>query len=655
MIAELGHFALALGIAFAFAQAIIPLWGAWRGDIRLMQSAPGLALGQAMAMVSSFACLVWVSVSDDFSVSNVAENSHTLKPLLYKITGAWGSHEGSILFWCLILSLCGGAVALFGRNLPAGLRARVIGVLALSSCGFELFAILESDPFLRIWPPPENGQDMNPLLQDPGLAFHPPMLYAGYVGFAIPFAFAVAALIEGRMDAAWGRWVRPWTLGAWCCLTGGIALGSWWSYYVLGWGGFWFWDPVENASLLPWLTGTALLHCAIVVEKREALKIWTVLLAIGTFAFSLSGTFLVRSGILNSVHSFANDPARGVFILALLGLVIGGSLLLFLIRAPLLGASGIFAPVSREGALVLNNILLCAIAAVVATGTTFPLFADLLFQSKISVGPPFYNITVLPLAAPVFIAMAVAPLMAWKRAALVPALMKLWWVALVAFLVGLVSAFGMSALPAMFMAFAAWMICGAFADIIERIRLFRVPFGNALSRLINLPLSHFGTTLGHAGMGVTVAGIAGMSMAVQEVVLVHPGETVKLAGYEWRLEEMHNAVGSNYNARVATITVSRNGQLVTTLSPERRAFTTQTMTTTEAKIHTNLLRDLYAVLGEERDGAAVLRLHDNTMAPLIWLGALVMGMGGFCSLADRRLRIAAPSRAARSLPGAERA
>ena len=654
MIAELGHYALALGIAFAFAQALLPLWGAWRGDVRLMQAAPALALGQATALLSSFLCLVWASVTDDFSVANVYENSHSLKPLLYKITGAWGSHEGSILFWCLILALCGGAVALFGRNLPMGLRARVIGILALSACGFELFALLESDPFLRIWPPPANGQDMTPLLQDPGLAFHPPMLYAGYVGFAIPFAFAVAALLEGRMDAAWGRWVRPWTLAAWCCLTGGIALGSWWSYYVLGWGGFWFWDPVENASLMPWLTGTALLHCAIVVEKREALKIWTVLLAIGTFAFSLSGTFLVRSGILNSVHSFANDPARGVFILGLLGLVIGGSLLLFVIRAPLLGASGVFAAVSREGALVLNNILLCAICAVVVTGTTYPLFADLLFHTKISVGPPFYNATVLPLAAPLFIAMAVGPLMAWKRAALVPALLKLWWVALIALIVGIVATFGMTALPALFMAGAAWMICGAFADIAERIRLFRIPVSHSLTRLFGLPLQVFGTTLGHAGLGVTVAGIAGMSMAVQEVVLVHVGETTHLAGYDWKLEEMHDAAGSNYNARVATITVSRDGKVVTVLAPERRAFTTQQMTTTEAKIHTNILRDLYAVLGEERDGAAVLRLHDNTMAPLIWLGALVMALGGFCSLADRRLRVAVPARAARTMPGAER-
>jgi cytochrome c-type biogenesis protein CcmF len=486
---------------------------------------------------------------------------------------------------------------------------------------------------------------MNPLLQDPGLASHPPILYLGYVGFAIPFAFAVAALLEGRIDAAWGRWVRPWTLAAWCFLTGGIALGSWWSYYVLGWGGYWFWDPVENASLLPWLTGTALLHSAIVVEKREALKVWTVLLAIGTFALSLSGTFLVRSGILNSVHSFANDPARGVFILGLLGLVIGGSLLLFAIRAPKLGGSGLFAPISREGALVLNNILLCSIAAVVLTGTLYPLFADLLLGMKISVGPPFFQATVLPLAAPVFGAMAVAPMLSWKRAALGPALVRLWWVALVALVVGLFASWGMQALPALAMAFAAWMIFGAAADIVERTRLFRVPLSNSLSRFVSLPLSAFGTTLGHAGLGVTVAGLAGMSMTIEQVVLVHPGETVTMAGYEWHLLDVRDAKGPNYNARIATIDISRDGVPVVTLQPERRAFTTQTMTTTEAKISTNFLRDLYAVMGEERDGAAVLRLHMNPLAPWIWLGALVMAMGGFCSLADRRLRVAAPKRA----------
>ena len=386
MIPELGHFALAMACAIALAQAIVPIWGAHRGDSRLMAMAPALAMAQLLALGTAAAALVMSSVGDDFTVLNVAENSHTLKPLLYKITGTWGNHEGSILLWGLILGLCGGAVAVFGRGLPSALRARVIGVLGGTSTGFLLFCLLASDPFNRIWPPPLDGRDMNPLLQDPGLAFHPPILYAGYVGFAVPFAFAVAALLEGRIDAAWGRWVRPWTLASWCLLTGGIALGSWWAYYELGWGGFWFWDPVENASLLPWLTGTALLHSAIVVEKREALKIWTVLLAIATFSLSLSGTFLVRSGILNSVHAFANDPTRGVFILGLLALVIGGSLLLFAFRAPALSQGGLFAPISREGALVFNNIMLCSIAAVVITGTLYPLIADFIFDHKISVG-----------------------------------------------------------------------------------------------------------------------------------------------------------------------------------------------------------------------------------------------------------------------------
>jgi len=430
LIPELGHFALALACVLAVAQTILPIWGAYRRDSRLMGTAPALAIGQLIALATSYGALVWSSVVSDFTVLNVAENSHSLKPMLYKITGTWGNHEGSILLWCLILAICGGAVAVFGRNLPSALRARVIGVLGGSSAGFQLFAVTTSNPFVRLWPPPVDGQDMNPLLQDPGLAFHPPILYAGYVGFAIPFAFAIAALLEGRVDAAWGRWVRPWTLASWCLLTGGIALGSWWAYYELGWGGFWFWDPVENASLLPWLTGTALLHSAVVVEKREALKTWTVLLAIATFSLSLSGTFLVRSGILNSVHSFANDPTRGAFILGLLALVIGGSLLLFAFRAPSLTASGIFSPVSREGALVLNNILLCSIAAVVLTGTTYPLFAQLLAGAQISVGAPFFNATVLPLSIPLFLAMSVGPVLSWKRAALAPALMRLWWWAL---------------------------------------------------------------------------------------------------------------------------------------------------------------------------------------------------------------------------------
>ncbi len=476
MIPELGHFALALAVALATAQAVLPLWGAHTRDVRLMAAAPALAIGQLVALATAFGALTWSSVVSDFSVLNVAQNSQAMKPLIYKISGTWGNHEGSILLWCLILALCGGAVAAFGRSLPSALRARVIGVLGATSAGFLLFALTESNPFLRVWPPPIDGQGMNPLLEDPGLAIHPPILYAGYVGFAIPFAFAVAALLEGRIDAAWGRWVRPWALGSWCFLTCGIALGSWWAYYELGWGGFWFWDPVENSSLLPWLTGTALIHSAIVVEKREALKVWTVLLAIGTFSLSLSGTFLVRSGILNSVHAFANDPARGVFILALLAIVIGTALALFAFRAPVLAPSGLFSPISREGALVLNNILLCSIAAVVLTGTTYPLFAQLLFGAQISVGAPFFNATVLPLAIPVCAAMSIGPVLSWKRASLGPALIRLWWAALAALAVGLIAGLGIKrALPAMAFGASVWLILGSLAEIFERIRLFRTP------------------------------------------------------------------------------------------------------------------------------------------------------------------------------------
>jgi cytochrome c-type biogenesis protein CcmF len=646
MIPELGHFALALAVALATAQAVLSLWGAHIGDRRLMAAAPAVALCQLLALVAAYGALVWSSVMDDFSVLNVAENSHTLKPLIYKITGTWGNHEGSILLWCLILAGCGGAVASFGSSLPSALRARVIGVLGASSAGFLLFALTASNPFVRLWPPPAEGHDMNPLLQDPGLAFHPPILYAGYVGFAIPFAFAVAALLEGRIDAAWGRWVRPWTLASWCLLTGGISLGSWWAYYELGWGGYWFWDPVENASLLPWLTGTALLHSAIVVEKREALKAWTVLLAIGTFSLSLSGTFLVRSGILNSVHSFASDPTRGVFILGLLALVIGGSLLLFALRAPVLAPSGLFAPISREGALVLNNILLCSIAAVVLTGTTYPLFADLLASVKISVGPPFFDAAVLPLAIPLFLAMAVGPVLSWKRAALAPALMRLWWAALAAAVVGLIAELGYHrAMPAFAFAASAWLILGSLAELVERVRLFRVPFATSLARAGALKLSVYGSALAHAGMGVTVAGIAGMALAQSSIVSLRPGQSTELAGYTWTLVGLHDAAGPNYNSRIATLDVSRNGRHVITLEPSRRAFTTQQMTTTDAAIHTNLLFDLYGVLGEERDGAAVIRVHYNLLAPWIWLGGLVMACGGFLSLADRRVRVGAPTRA----------
>jgi cytochrome c-type biogenesis protein CcmF len=645
MTPELGHFALALAVAIAAAQAVVSLVGAQQRDARMMAAAPALAIGQLIALLTSFGCLVWSGVVSDFSVFNVAENSSSTEPLFYRITGTWGDHEGSILLWCVILACCGGAVAAFGRNLPSSLRARVIGVLGFTSAGFLLYTLTVSNPFLRVWPPPVEGRNINPLLQDPGLAIHPPVLYSGYVGFAIPFAFAVAALLEGRVDAAWGRWVRPWTLGAWCLLTGGIALGSWWAYYELGWGGFWFWDPVENASLLPWLAGTALLHSAIVVEKREALKTWTVLLAIGTFSLSLCGTFMVRSGILNSVHSFASDPTRGVFILALLAIVIGGSLLLFALRAPVLAAAGIFAPVSREGALVLNNVLLCSICAVVLTGTTYPLIAALLFNAALSVGPPYFHLTVVPLLVPWFAAMSVGPTLAWKRADLLPALTRLWWAAALAALVGIATEAGLGhAFAAGGFAAAAWLITGAFAELVERVRLFRVPFAVTRARIAAQPLSVWGAAVAHAGMGITVAGIAGMSLATSTIVSVAPGSTVQLGGYDWTLLALHDAPGPDYTARVADLRVTRDGHEVALFHPSRRTFTQQRQTISDTAIETNLVRDLYAVIGDERNGQVVLRLHVNYLAPWIWLGALVMAAGGGLSLADRRLRVGAPAR-----------
>jgi cytochrome c-type biogenesis protein CcmF len=608
-----------------------------------------LALGQFLAVGLSFLALVWSGVVSDFSVMNVAEYSSALTPLIYKITGTWGNHEGSILLWCLILSLCGAAIAVFGRGLPSALRARVIGVLGAVACGFLLFTLTASNPFNRVWPPPADGQGVNPLLQDPGLAFHPPILYCGYVGFSIAFAFAVASLLEGRVDAAWGRWVRPWTLAAWCFLTCGIALGSWWSYYELGWGGYWFWDPVENASLLPWLTGTALLHSAIVVEKREALKIWSVLLAITTFSLSLSGTFLVRSGLLNSVHAFANDPTRGIFILALLGIVIGGSLLLFAVRAPVLVPAGIFAPISREGALVLNNILLCSIMAVVLVGTMYPPFVQLFFGQQISVGAPFFNSTAIPLAAPVMAAMGLGPVLSWKRAALAPALIRLWWAALSAFVLTAITFNGLGGVAAVGFGFALWMVLSPAAELVERSRLFRVPLGVSWSRLRLLPRASYGAAIGHAGLGVCVAGMVGMTLAVHTIQLVHPGETVKTGGFDWTLISLYDQPGPDYVARVATLRVTdaKSGALVAIMHPARRAFPLQQQTTTDVSIKTNGLRDLYVAMGDERAGGVVLRIHVNPLAPWIWFGALIMAFGGGLSLSDRRLRIGAPVRLSR--------
>src|SRR5579862_8111391 len=426
MIAELGHFALILALCLAVAQSVLPLQGAARGHAGMMAVGQSAAVAQFVLIAGAFVALMNAYVTSDFSVANVYENSSVLKPMLYKVTGLWSNHEGSMLLWVFILSLFGAAVALFGDNLPPTLRARVLAVQGMIGTGFLVFILFTSNPFLRLNPAPLDGQGMNPVLQDPGLAFHPPFLYLGYVGFSVAFSFAVAALIEGRVDAAWARWVRPWTLAAWCALTIGIAMGSWWAYYTLGWGGWWFWDPVENASFMPWLVGTALLHSAIVVEKRDALKSWTILLAIVTFSLSLVGTFLVRSGVLTSVHAFASDPLRGVFILLLLAIAIGGSLTLYAVRAPSLDGGGAFAPISREGGLLLNNLLLTTAAATVLLGTLYPLFLDVVAHQRVSVGPPFYTMTFVPIMVPVLIAMAIGPMLSWKRGDLLGALQRLW-------------------------------------------------------------------------------------------------------------------------------------------------------------------------------------------------------------------------------------
>ena len=646
MIAELGHFALALALALSLAQTAFGLWGAAARHARAMTATAPLALGILLAVGAAFGCLVASFVANDTTVANVVQNSHSAKPHLYKITGSWASHEGSLVLWILILALSGAAVAGFGRELPTALRARVLGVMGLIAAGFLAFLLATSNPFERVWPAPADGQGLNPVLQDPGLAFHPPLLYLGYVGTSVTFAFAVAALLEGRVDAAWGRWVRPWALASWSFLTLGIALGSWWAYYELGWGGYWFWDPVENASLLPWLAGAALLHSAIVVEKREALKTWTVFLALLAFALSLLGTFLVRSGVLNSVHAFANDPERGVFILALLGLYIGGAFALFAWRAPAMRPVGAFAAVSREGALVLNNLLLCSVAAVVLVGTLYPMFADLLLGAKISVGPPFFQTAILPLAVPLLAAMAVGAVLPWKRAALGPAMLRLWWAALgalAAFLLCLALA-GVRIGPALGFGAAAWLILGALADLADRVALFRRP-GAAWSRLAGLPRSAWGGAVSHAGMGVTLLGLAGMGLATDRLAELRPGESATLAGYEWRLDRVEDAPGPNFTARRATVTVTRDGAPITVLRPEKRSFPVGRTATTEAAIHTNALRDLYAVLGDERDGAVILRLHHNPLAPWIWFGAGIMALGGGLSLSDRRLRVGAPVRA----------
>jgi cytochrome c-type biogenesis protein CcmF len=653
MIPELGHYALVLALALGLIQSIAPIIGAKTRDAALMRLATSTALMQFVLVAASFAALVTCYVTSDFSVATVVENSHSMMPLIYKFTSVWGNHEGSMLLWVLILSVFGAFVAAFGANLPATLKAYVLAVQSWIACAFYLFILLTSNPFLRLAQAPIEGRDLNPILQDLGLAIHPPLLYLGYVGFSISFSFAIAALIEGRIDAAWARWVRPWTLMAWMFLTVGIAMGSYWAYYTLGWGGFWFWDPVENASLMPWLAGTALLHSAVVMEKRNALKVWTILLSILTFSLSLIGTFLVRSGVLTSVHSFANDPARGVFILGILVLFIGGGLTLFAWRSSTLKQGGLFAPISREGSLVFNNLFLTTACLTVFVGTLYPLALEAATGAKISVGGPFFNLTFGPLFVALMFAMPFGPLLAWKRGDLLGVAQRL----MTAFAVGLVAvaiAFavkgGVSVLAPFGVGLAFYVMMGAIIDLVERTGLMRMPMATVRARAAGMPRSAWGTAVAHFGIAVSMLGIISAgTWGTERIVSLKPTQIVSLSGYDLSFDGVIERPGPNYTAQVAKFTVREGGIPIGVLEPSKRNFAARQMSTNEAALMARGAGQLYLSLGDSNpDGSIAIRLYYKPLVLLIWIGALVMMFGGALSLSDRRLRVGAPKPATKT-------
>jgi len=647
MIAEFGHYALVLALALALVEVSVPMVGARKNDPVLMAVAGPAALAQFCFVAIAFAALTICYVRSDFSVLNVFENSHSAKPLVYKLSGLWGNHEGSMLLWVLILTLFGALVALFGGNLPARLKATVLAVQSSIAVAFILFILVTSNPFLRIAEPPFEGRDLNPILQDPGLAIHPPLLYLGYVGLSIAFSFAIAALIDGRIDAAWARWVRPWTLLAWMFLTLGIAMGSYWAYYTLGWGGWWFWDPVENASLMPWLAATALLHSALVMEKRDALKVWTILLAILAFSLSLIGTFLVRSGVLTSVHAFATDPTRGVFILVILMLFIGGSLALFALRAPLLRQGGLFAPVSREGALVLNNLFLVSACATVFIGTLYPLALEALTGEKISVGAPFFNATFAPLFVPLLIAVPFGPLLAWKRGDLLGVAQRLIGAAAIG-VITVAVVFAMEGGGPLLVPFAVglalYVIAGALMEIVERTGLLKVPVGTAVARAKGLPRSAWGAAFAHVGLGITLLGVIGETQwSLERIAELKPGQSISIRRYDLRFDGVTTRQGPNYRDLAAHFTVRRHGEFIGVLEPAKRSFPSRGTAVTQTALMTRGVSQLYLSLGEPNpDGSLAVRLYYKALVLLIWLGAVVMVIGGALSLSDRRLRVGAP-------------
>ncbi|MEL7299891.1 MAG: heme lyase CcmF/NrfE family subunit [Pseudomonadota bacterium] len=651
MIVELGHFALVLAFALAVFQTVVPLVGAHRRNAGWMAAGEPAATLQFILIGFSFAALTYAFVTSDFSLKVVADNSHTDKPMLYKVTGVWGNHEGSLLLWVLILALFGAMAAWWGTGLNDTLRARVLGVQGSVGVAFLAFILFTSNPFARLANPPLNGADLNPLLQDPGLAFHPPFLYLGYVGLSLTFSFAVAALIEGRVDAAWARWVRPWALAAWLFLTIGIALGSWWAYYELGWGGFWFWDPVENASFMPWLLAVALLHSAIVVEKRESLKAWTILLAILAFGFCLIGAFIVRSGVLTSVHAFANDPERGTYLLAITALFTGGALTLFAWRAPILQGRGVFSLASRESALVANNILLAVSTLIVFVGTIWPLVAELFFDRKLSVGPPFFNIAFTPFMVALALILPFGSVFPWKRAKLGKVAWKLRYFAVftlaLAALLWAVQT-GRSALGPVGIALGVWLVVGALRELWERA-------GGTLDRLKRLPGADWGKATAHSGLGILFIGVAGlMAYEVEDIRVAQPGESYFVENYEVTLLDVREVEGPNFISTTADIAIARpGGAVIEVLQPERRIYPVAGMPTTEAAIRNGFFRDVYLVIGEpQTNGGWAVRTFIKPFANWIWAGSILMAIGGAFSLFDRRLRVAAGARKtpARAVP-----
>ncbi len=642
MIPEIGNFSLIVSLFLVVCLGTLPIIGAARNSAVLMGTARTLAYGQFVFISIAFACLTYAFVVNDFSVLYVAQHSNSQLPVVYRVSAVWGGHEGSLLLWVFILSAWVLAVAVFSRHLPEEMVARVLGVMGLVAVGFLLFMLFTSNPFDRLLPAALDGRDLNPLLQDPGLVIHPPMLYMGYVGYSVAFAFAIAALLGGRLDATWARWSRPWTTVAWVFMTAGIALGSWWAYYELGWGGWWFWDPVENASFMPWLVGTALMHSLAVTEKRGAFKSWTVLLAIAAFSLSLMGTFLVRSGVLTSVHAFATDPKRGIFILSFLVVVIGASLLLFAWRAPKIGLGGKFELLSRESLLLSNNVLLSVASASVFIGTLYPLFMDALGQGKLSVGPPYFHAVFVPLMAPMVLMMGLGPLARWKKFAAPELARRVRWAFASAVLIALLLPLTMgkwTAMIALGFLLAFWIIASALLSLRERL----TGHGNFMQRARGQSLSYYGMQFAHLGVAVFIIGVTMVKgYETERDVRMDIGDTVQAGGYEFRFNGATEKQGPNYEAAQGHVSVSKNGKLVTELYPEKRQYNASGMPMTEAAIDTGFLGDLYVSLGEpipDSKGAWAVRVYIKPFVDWIWAGCLLMGLGGVLSICDRRYRL----------------